>query len=62
MTPSARLTAFLVELGFPEPHAEATARTAVDLARGLLATDDPDALYVEARDIVLDAAAEASDH
>ena len=61
MDPAARLAALLVEHGFPEPHAETTARLAVELARGLVDEDDAEAVYAEAREIVLDAAAEAED-
>ena len=58
MDPAARLSALLLELGFPEPHAETTARTAVALARDLVGPD-PEAVFAEARDIVLNAASEA---
>ena len=62
MDPAARLTSLLVEHGFPEPHAEATARLAVELARGLVDRTDPEAVYAEAREIVLDAADEIDPH
>ena len=61
MHPLPRLAARLLEAGFPDDHAEATARLAVDLARDLLGSDDPDAVFAEALAIVADAAAEADD-
>ena len=52
MGPAARLSV-LVELGFLNAE---TARLAVPLARDLTGADHPEAVYAEARDIVLDAA------